>query len=372
MAVETLTVPYGYLPLEYDYWFDEIHEQVLPAIADLANKGEFTLGDAVERFEKQFAGATGYKYAVGVSSGTSALSLALLATGVKPGDAVVTVPNTFVATVGAICAIGARPVFVDVGPDYLADIHATFSRSVQAMMPVELTGRPFPIIRWPGMESPFKLIVDAAQSIGARGGERGDLKCFSLHPLKNVHVWGDGGMICTDDGDLAVTLRLLRNHGLETRDLVTMPGYNERLSPLQAVVGMWSLSHLEWVTQRRIANAMRYDTGLADCPGVVLPPRNPNIREVFHTYVIQVAERDRLARVLKDVGIETKVHYPIPLHLQKGFAHLGYLEGDFPVAEAQAQRILTLPVNEYLTTGQIDYVIDQIRQFYMVQGAEHE
>jgi aminotransferase EvaB len=357
-------IPYAYLPLEYSYWKDRIQSEVLGRIEREARLGQFTIGPAVQEFEEAFAAANGFRYAVGVNSGTDALELTLRA---LDAEAIVTAPNTFMATAGAALAAGCIVYFQDVMDNYLMDPSVDGWERV-VMMPVELTGRPYA-----AMEYRFPIVVDSAQAVGALGGigHGGGLvgsakaNCYSLHPLKNVHVWGDGGVICTQDQGLRDHVRLLRNHGAPDRDTVTMPGHNSRLDTIQAVVGLFSLSNLQWVTESRRTTARTYDVALKDVNGVVLPPRGPEpTGEVFHTYVIQVDHRDKLQQYLTDRGIETKVHYPVPLHLQPGFASLGYKKGDFPVAEAQADRILSLPIHEYLTDSQVQHVVESIQGFY--------
>jgi aminotransferase EvaB len=377
-TISGMKVPYGYLPQEYVHNRVDIDE-VLYKIRQCIQLGDFTLGDPVGEFEEAFAKAAGYPYAVAVNSGTDALFLAMKSKGVGPGDCVVTVPNTFVATLGAIIATGADPVLVDVGADYLmsqfelAGAATVLDKNFDKIcyLPVELTGRPVRDIhpnRDLGTDDPVfrRHVVDSAQSIGSVTPAEKHTATFSLHPLKNVHVWGDGGVICTTNKVEAANVRSLRNHGLEGRDGVSQPGYNSRLDTIQAIVGLYSLSHLDWVTERRNHNARLYDQGFAGCEYLVIPPRDPDIKEAFHTYVIQASQlsRDVLVRRLKMQGIEAKVHYPTPLHLQPAFRYLGYEPGAFPVAEAQANKIISLPVHEYLTDGQIEYVIAQVTDFF--------
>lgn len=369
-----LKVPYGYLPVQLDP-IQPLGAAILAEWAQELERGAFTLGPAVERLEEAWAHVCGVKHAIGVNSGTDALIIAMKALAVGKGSKVATCPNTFVATVGAIIAAGATPVFFDSGPDYLMQKKLSVEGDLKAVLPVDLTGNPVPFTGWDCGDSKVPLTVrDACQSIGATisglsSGKLSRVACYSLHPLKNIHACGDGGMIVTDDDEIAEFARLYRNHGLKDRDTVVMPGINSRLDTLQAIAGWHMLQRLEVITETRIAHAKAYDAGLAGIPQVTIPPRpGPNIRQVFHTYVIQVEDRAALQADLAAHGIETKIHYPIPVHLQPGYAYLGYKRGDFPNVEYQAERILSLPVHEYLRREQIDYTIDRIRDFYRRHG----
>jgi aminotransferase EvaB len=341
----------------------------------LLRTGQYTLGPQVAELEEKFAALCGVKYAVGVNSGTDALFLSLKVLGIGPGDEVITPPNSFLATTGAIVMVGATPVYVDVKDDYNIDpelIEAAITPRTRAIMPVHLTGKPADMPRILEIARRYGLYVieDTAQAIGAAidgrpTGSFGDLAGFSLHPLKNLNVWGDGGMITTGSLEYRDKLMLLRNHGIVNRDECVMFAYNSRLDTLQAIVALRLMQDLEDITSTRIKHARFYDAGLAGLADYVhVPAREPNIRQVYHTYVIQVQKRNELYKYLLENGIEAKVHYPIPLHLQEAARFLGYQEGDFPVAEAQARSILTLPVHQHLTESQLDYVIDTISKFY--------
>lgn len=367
-------VSYGYLPIQLDP-STPLHNEILEEWKAELARGLFTLGPAVERLETEWARYVGVRHAIGVNSGTDALIIALKALSIGAGDEVITCPNTFVATVGAIVAVGAKPVFVDAGPDYLIYQEGAWkarTNKTKALIPVDLTGAPAYRI-WPPLTHDWEnvhVIRDACQSIGATlwgnsSGKYADIAAYSLHPLKNVHACGDGGIIVTDNDDWAKWIKLYRNHGLADRDTVTMPGVNSRLDTLQAIAGYHILQRVEPITIARNANARQYDEGLAGCEGVTIPPRpGPEVRQAFHTYVIQVERRAELREFLSARGIETKIHYPIPVHLQPGYAYLGYKRGDFPNVERQAERILTLPVHEYLSRSDIAYVIGAIREFY--------
>lgn len=365
-----MKVKYSYLDTQF-----ADSEEILQAIRELLKTGAFTLGPPVEEFEKRFAALCGARFAVGVNSGTDALILILKALGVGPGNEVITAPNSFIATAGAVAMAGARPVFVDVANDYNIDpnlIERAITPRTKVILPVHLTGNPaaMPEILEIAARRGLHVIEDAAQAIGASidgrpAGSWGIAAAFSLHPLKNLNVWGDGGMVVTDSEELVEHIRLLRNHGLRTRDEVVVFGHNSRLDTLQAVVALHLMEKLDEITSARIRHARVYDEALSQLPGAItLPPRKPNVRQVYHTYVIQARDRDRLSAFLAGRGIETKVHYPVPIHLQPAARELGYQAGDFPVCEAQARSILSLPVHQHLTRQELDYVCQCIGEFY--------
>jgi len=366
-----MDVPYSYLNDQFadvDPFLDDIRQ--------LVSSADFTLGKAVGEFEGRFAKLCGLPYAVGVGSGTDALMLSLKMVGVGPGDEVITSPNTFVATVGAIAMTGATPVFVDNNEEYTIDvdqIEAAITPQTKALMPVHLSGNPadMPAIMEIADRHGLKVIEDAAQAIlasidGQHVGTWGETAGFSLHPLKNLNVWGDGGVIVTQSQEMYEKLRLFRNHGLATRDEISFWGHNSRLDSLQAVVANRLVDDVHSITDARIANAKHFDDGLADLGEyIVIPERKANVKQVYHTYVIQASDRDGLLGYLEEQGVEAKVHYPIPLHLQEAAKPLGYKEGDFPVCEKHCRTIITLPVHQYLSSDQLDYTIGHIRKFYL-------
>lgn len=365
-----MNVPYSYLDRQFadlDPYLDDVRQVV--------QSGDFTLGRAVELFEERFAALTGLPHAVGVGSGTDALILSLRAVGVGPGDEVITTPNTFVASVGAIVMAGATPVFVDNNAEYTIDvqqIEAAITPRTKAILPVHLSGNPadMPAVMAIAERHGLAVVEDAAQAIlgaidGRHVGSWGAAAGFSLHPLKNLNIWGDGGIIVTRSVEMRDRLRLLRNHGMATRDEIHLWGGNSRLDSVQAVIALRLMTQVHEITNQRIANAHRFDAAFSDMADVIrVPPRRPNVRQVFHTYVIRVRDRDQLLARLLDQGIRAKVHYPIPLHLQKAAAGLGYKAGDFPVCEADCQSILTLPVHQHLTSDEIGFTIEQVRRFY--------
>ena len=351
-------------------------EAILNDIKELLLKtGQFTLGQPVTEFETKFAQLCKTKYAIGVNSGTDALFLAMKALNIGSGDEVITIPNSFIATAGAIANAGARPVFIDVNDEYNIDadlIERAITSRTKAIMPVHLTGNPADIPKIMEIASSYNLYVieDACQAVSASingqpVGSFGIAAGFSFHPLKNLNVWGDGGIVTTDSKELFDKLMLLRNHGLKKRDEVEFFAYNSRLDTLQAIVANQLLNVLDAITDARIRNAKKYDDALSDMSDyITIPLRKSNVKQVYHTYVIQAKKRDKLGAYLAKKGIETKVHYPIPIHLQQASKYLGYKEGDFPVCEAQAKSIITLPVHQHLTDDEIRYVIDNIRKFY--------
>lgn len=376
----TRRVPYAYLPVELSRG-RVLRGAIEAGWSDLLDRGDFTLGRSVERFESAFAGAVGAPHAVGLRSGTDALALAIMALGLGHQPHArrcdcelkrIAVPvNTFYASVGAILQAGAWPVLVDVDEEYLIDLRQVTklwkAGAIDALMPVALTGNPVDIPA--GAYEGLPIIHDAAQAIGATIdgrpiGSLGEAVCYSLHPLKNIHAAGDGGVMTTRDPRLAVTVSRLRNHGLISRDDWLMPGFNARLEPVQAVAANAHLSELAWITRRRNENAKIYDELLAGIPKVKIPPRPANKLQAFHTYVIQSEGRPNLVSFLADRGIESKVHYPRLLSEQPALAMLGHKAGDFPVAEAQAQRIITLPIHQYLNEEDLRYVAGAVRDFH--------
>lgn len=360
---------YSYLPQQ----FADV-EEIFQAIRAHLQTCHLTLGPEVEQFERAFASLIGAKFAIGVGSGTDALTLSLRALGIGHGDEVITAANTFIATVGAISATGARPVLVDTTPYFTispALIERAITTKTKAIIPVHLTGEVADMEPIMDIATRHRLAVveDACQAIRATyrdrpAGTMGILGAFSLHPLKNLNVWGDAGVIVTDDPALNTRIRLLRNHGLKNRDEVEVLGYNSRLDSIQAIVGNWLIRQVHDITDRRIANAAVYDQAFGACAEeIVLPARRPEVHRVFHLYQVYARRRDALLKYLHDHGVEAKVHYPIPLPLQRGLSHLGYRPGDFPETERQAAMLLSLPVDQHLTEPERQYVIDMVQQF---------
>ena len=365
-----MKVSFSYLDRQFadvDGYLNDVRALVL--------SGKFTLGAAVERFENAFAQLCGMPHAIGVGSGTDALILSLEMLGVGPGDEVITAANTFIATVGAIAMTGARPVFVDSDETFTMNpslVEAAITSRTTAILPVHYTGQPanMPAIATIAEQHGLRIVEDACQSISARYdnlpvGSWGDTAGFSLHPLKNLNVWGDGGVIVTRSAELAGKLRLFRNHGLSNRDEVLMFGHNSRLDALQAVVGSRLIAEAPSITERRIANAAALDEALRGlAPDVHVPARPANVKHVYHLYVIRVARRDQLLKYLRDQGIDARVHYPTPVHLQPAAKDLGYKPGDFPMAESDSKNSITLPVHQHLTQDEIAYMLERVHSFY--------
>jgi aminotransferase EvaB len=362
-------VPFSYLPEQF-----ADPEPIFARLRQIVASGDFTLGTTVSEFETRFAALCGSRHAIGVNSGTDAIRLALKAVGVGPGDEVVTAANTFIATVGAIADIGARPVFVDCGDDLCMDVghlEASLTPRTKAVVPVHMSGAMVDMPRLLAITQPrgIAVIEDACQAIkssfeGRPAGSWGNAGTFSLHPLKFLNIWGDGGVITTDDAALAKHLRLLRNHGLESRDVVTLLGCNSRLDAVQAAVALHVIEQADWILERRQRNAAFYDRELAGIPQLQLCPRDRRVTHSYVTYQLLAAQRDDLVEHCARHGIECKVHYPIPLYLQEGLRHLGYRPGDFPVTDRHASSTLSLPVHQYLTEAQLAFVADTIRGFH--------
>lgn len=350
----------------------QMEEQLLIRVQAALRGGCYILGKEVAEFEERFAVYCGSRFAVAVNSGTDALFLALKALDVGPGDEVITVPNSFIATASAIAACGARPVFVDVAADLNMDarlIEEKISSRTRVILPVHLTGRPAAMDRLRSIAAAhgLEIVEDAAQAVGAawqgkKVGSWGRLGCFSLHPLKILGALGDGGIITTDDQELDAILRKLRNFGLRDRETVERWGFNSRLDTLQAVMLLEKMAHLEtWIARRR-AIAAFYRQHLPAALDV--PPELDEGRAVYQTFVVQTDQRERLMRYLAERGVETRIHYAVPLHLQPVGKGLGYREGDFPQTEQLATRILSLPVYPELTPEKMNYVAQCIRSFY--------
>lgn len=346
-----------------------IDNEVMAAVDRVLKSGQFVLGPETDAFEHELAAHGQAAHAVGTSSGTSALHLALLAAGVGPGDEVITVPFTFVATVAAIEYAGARPVLVDIAADSFtmnpALVEAAITPRTRAIVPVHLYGQPAdmsPLLEIASSRG-LKLIEDACQAHGAehegrRVGALGDAGCFSFYPGKNLGAYGEGGAVVTNDAELARTVRTLRHWGQVSRYVHELKGFNYRLHELQAAILRVKLRHLDDWTEGRRAHARRYDQLLA---GVVRTPVElPYARHVYHVYVIRSGERESLARALEAEGIHTGVHYPVPVHLQPAWADLGYAPGSFPVSEQAAREVLSLPMYPELPAHELERVAELV------------
>ena len=317
-------------------------------------RGDYVLGADVAAFEEEFAAFCGVRHAVGVDSGTSALELALRARGIGPGDEVITAANSFVASAFAISSVGATPVFVDVDPaTALIDpplVAAAVTPRTAAIMPVHLYGQPADMraIRAIADADGLAVIEDACQAHGARDGARragalGDVAAFSFYPAKNLGAHGDGGMLVTDDDEIADRARLVRNYGQRVRYRSDVVGANRRLDTLQASMLRVKLPHLDAWNAARRAHAARYDAALAGLR-LLAPVVREGVQHVWHLYVVRVPERDAVRERLTASGVDSGIHYPIALHLQPAYADLGYRPGDLPVAERWAAEVLSLPM----------------------------
>ncbi len=370
--LETLTkMRVRYSPLaqqfaEVDVVFDEMRS--------LVRSGDFTLGKVVQEFEDLFAATVGVKHAIGVGSGTDALKIPLRALGIGPNDEVITAANTFYATVGAIAEVGAKIVLVDCDDTFCLDvsrIEQAITPRTKAIIPVHLTGdvAEMPRIVQLARKHRLRIIEDGCQSLmgeynGTRVGAWGDATAFSMHPLKIINVWGDAGVVVTNDDEMDRRVRLLRNHGLRNRDEMEVFGYNSRLDSLQAVVGKWILRQVHDIVAGRMAAAAYYDRGFREIPRVRVPARRKETKNVYLLYILFVEDRDALLSYCLARGIEAKVHYPIPLHLQGALRPLGYKAGDFPVAERHCRETISFPVDQHLSRAEQDHVIDTVRDFY--------
>ena len=348
-----------------------IKPEIDAAVLKVLEQAQFILGPAVASFEQDFAAFCGTRDAVGVSSGTSALHLALLAAGVEPGDEVITVPYTFVATVAAIEYAGAKPVLVDVEPDYWtmdpAKLEAAITPRTKAIMPVHLYGQPAdmdPILEIARRRG-IAVIEDAAQAHGSeykgrRCGSLGLLGCFSFYPGKNLGAYGEGGAVVTDDPALAKRIRLLRAWGEEVRYEHKFKAFNYRMDGVQGAVLGVKLRHLEAWTEARRRNAAEYGRQIAGTPATP-PVERAGCRHVYHLYPVRLPQRDAWRAALGEAGVQTGVHYPIPVHLQPAYRDLGYTIGDFPVSEGVAHEVLSLPIFPELTDQQIATVAALLR-----------
>lgn len=347
--------------------------EVDEAIGRVLAGGRYILGPEVEAFEAEFAAYVGVRFGVGVASGTDALVLALRAAGVGPGDEVVTVSHTAVATVAAIELAGARPVLVDIEPDYYTLDPARLERAIgprtRAVVPVHLYGQPAelgPILEV-ARRYGLRVVEDCAQAHGAvyrgrRVGAWGDLGAFSFYPTKNLGGLGDGGMVVTDDPELAGRLRLLREYGWAERYVSSLPGFNSRLDELQAAVLRVKLRHLEADNRRRAEIAARYDAGLAGT--AVRPPKvRPGATHVYHLYVVRSWRREELRAFLAMRGVGTAVHYPVPVHLQPAYRGRVRVAGSLAETERAAREVLSLPIYPELTDREVATVIESIRAF---------
>jgi dTDP-4-amino-4,6-dideoxygalactose transaminase len=362
-----MTVPF--LDLKAQYL--ALHDEIGRSIQDVLDSCAFSGGPFVERFEKEFAGFTGSRHAIGVGNGTEALSLALLASGIGDGDEVITVPNSFIATAEAISSCGARPVFVDVDErTFTMDprlVAGAITARTRAVIPVHLYGQAAdmdPIVDI-ARERGLTVIEDACQAHGAtykgrRAGSIGKAAAFSFYPGKNLGAYGEAGAVTTDDETLARKIRMLRDHGQRAKYYHDVIGMNGRMDGIQGAVLAVKLGHLAAWNQARARHAELYDGLLRGHAGIVTPHRAAHAGHVYHIYAVLVPRRDEVLNALKDAGIGCGIHYPVPIHLQEAYRSLGLGAGAFPVSERCALQELSLPMFAELTDEQIRYTADRL------------
>ena len=358
--------------------YQGIKKEIDQAVQGVLDSGAFILGENVQSLEKEIAFFLGVGFAVGLASGTDALELPLRAFGIKSGDEVITTPFTFIATAEAICLVGANPVFCDIRPDdYTIDVKEVrkkITKKTKAIIPVHLYGHPCCMneLSEVAKEYDLKVIEDCAQAIGSeyrdkKVGSFGDCGAFSFFPSKNLGAYGDGGIAVTNNKELADKIRILRMHGAIDKYRHSFQGRNSRLDELQAAILRVKLKYLDkWNESRRnnaaIYNKLFLKSGLEK--NLVLPKELPNCKHTYHVYAIKSGQRDKLQEFLKEQGVTTLMHYPVPIHLEEVYKYLGYKKGDFPNAELAASGVLSLPMYPELKTEEIEYIVKKIAEFF--------
>lgn len=370
---DSFLVPYVGLKQE----FEQRKDDLLTALINVGTKASYILRDDVELFEESIAKLLRVRYAIGVNSGTDALFLALKVLNIGKGDEVITVAHTFVATVATIVHCGAKPVLIDIADDFnlaVEKIEQAVTASTKAIIPVHMNGRCCDMEAILAIADKYGLqvIEDAAQSLGAHINDRyagsfGVINAISLHPMKSLHCYGDGGVITTNDHNLAEQLRLLRNHGLNKNKELVALGFNSRLDNLQAAFLNVNLKYFKQDINRRRQIAMYYHSGLKDCEGLKLPnpPQHSGYFDVFSSYPIQCANRDKLLGYLKQKNIECFIHWEIPLHNNE-YIRLGHF--DLPVTEQVSREVLSLPIHPFLDEEQCEYIVASIKDFFVEIG----
>jgi len=352
------------------------YKKIFKKIEKVIKFNDFTLGSEVDKFEKNIGKLLKTKYVVAVGSGTDALMLSLKALGVREGDEVITTPYTFYATIGAIVTAGAKPVFVDVDEDYninVDKIENKINKKTKAILPVHWSGRICNMKKIKMISSKYgvPIVEDACHAISARyyknfAGMFGDFGCFSLHPLKNLNVWGDGGFVIVKNKKQYQNLRLMRNHGLVSRNKNLIFGYNSRLDTIQAVVANHLLKKIKNITKKRIENSLYLEKRLKFLNGLIFKERSKHLVEVFHLYEFRLQNsklREPLVKYLRKNNIDAKIHYPIPMHLQPAAKKYSYKKGDFPICEKISKSTVSLPVHEHLNKKNLDKMISKIKFF---------
>jgi dTDP-3-amino-2,3,6-trideoxy-4-keto-D-glucose/dTDP-3-amino-3,4,6-trideoxy-alpha-D-glucose/dTDP-2,6-dideoxy-D-kanosamine transaminase len=365
--------------IKHNYLSEQFNDYkvILKKFEKIIKNNDFTLGKEVDIFENNIKKLLKEKYVVAVGSGTDALMLSLKCLGVKEGDEVITTPYTFYATIGAIVTAGAKPVFVDVNDDYNIDpskIEKKITKKTKAIMPVHWGGKICEMNKILKISKKYKIPVveDSCHGILAKyknkfAGSFGDFGCFSLHPLKNLNVWGDGGFVVIKKKEHFKKMMLLRNHGLEGRNRNLLFGYNSRLDTLQACVANHLLKKIKFITNTRIKNAIKFDEGLKDINSLIVKKRSKDFKEVYHLYEFRIKNlkiRNNLVDYLIKHKIDAKIHYPVPMHLQPASKIYKYKKGDFPNAEKIANSTISLPVHEFVNNNQLKYIIQTIKKFF--------
>jgi aminotransferase EvaB len=364
------SVPYNYLPEQF-----KDQEQIFKLLSPIFSSGEFTLGPYVEKFEEKFAKYIDSKYCIATNNGTDALILALKALGIKSGDEILTPCNSFYATTGAIVAVGATPIFIDVDERYQIDvteIEKFITPKAKMILPVHWAGASPDMFKIREIADHYglNLLEDACMAIGGKimnrnPGSFSEIAAFSMHPLKTLNVAGDGGMIITNDSDLYDWMKKYRNHGMVDRDHIDFWGVNMRIQPIQAAIASYFLDHVDDYVVKRNRNAKFLDSLLLDLdPEVKLPPRPSEYRETFSLYMILVSQRNQLLEYLNSNGVEAKVHYPIPLHQQTASKQMGLNKGVLKNAEMQAEKLITIPIHQYLDEDHMKLISKLIHAFY--------
>tara|TARA_B100000674_G_C37840254_1_gene914918 strand:- start:36 stop:1184 length:1149 start_codon:yes stop_codon:yes gene_type:complete len=368
------------LRLKHNYLVEQFsdHKSIFKDISELVYRADFTLGEPVEKFEKLFSKTVNSKFAIGVGSGTDAIFLSLKALGIDKGDEVITTPFTYIATVGAIATTGAKPVFVDINDNCNINenlIEKKITNKTKAIVPVHWTGKMCDMFKIQKIAKKYnlKIVQDACHAINSKLYNKtppdfGNTSCYSMHPLKNLNVWGDGGVIATNDYSLYKKLKLMRNHGLSSRENCEFFGYNSRLDSIQAIVGTHIIKKkLNNITNSRIKNSKYLDQKLSGIREIKLIKKTNNIKEVFHLYQFLCKKRNSLNMYLRKSGIDSKIHYQKPIHLHKASKYLNHKKGDFPVAERISKNILSLPVHEYIKFKDLDFMVKKIKEFYKLK-----
>lgn len=364
--------PIPFLNLKAQY--QSIKSEIQPAVNKILESCSFVLGNEVAEFEKEFARFQQAEWGIAVNTGTSALHLALLAAGVGPGDEVITVSFTFVATVAAIVYTGATPVFVDIDPETLTmdagSVEAVITSKTKVILPVHLHGQSadMDVIMEIARRRGLLVIEDACQAHGAeykgrRVGSIGDMGCFSFYPGKNLGAYGEGGMVITNNEKYAKSIRMLRDWGTETKYVHIMKGYNYRMEGMQGAILRVKLKYLDSWTDARRANALRYNKLLSES-GVRIPYERPGNRHVYHIYAIRVRQREKFQKAMASAGVQTGIHYPVPVHLQPAYEDLGYKAGDFPHTESAAAEVISLPMFAELNQAQLGYVCRSVKECF--------